>query len=291
MRAHDTPLLNLPDAGRDLTRRPRAAPRPRWPAMLALLCVAGNAGANLRFHYEGEFDAEERAELAAWITEVVAEIERFIAPYPFDVDVRFHPARNASSPVPWANTRRSRGQGVNIHVNPAYSRAQLLADWTAWHEFSHLLLPYLGRRHAWFAEGFASYMQYQAMQAAGILTPAEAGARYAERIGRAAAAFDLPDLTFVEAAPILRSRRDYPTLYWGGAAFFLAVENELEARGTRLADVLRTFVRCCRTSTEGLDELVATLDEIAGVEVLHRQLEVIRRRPGFPDVPAPGILP
>jgi len=57
------------------------------------------------------------------------------------------------------HTRRSRRQSVHFYVDPQFSYDALRRDWTASHELSHLVLPYLGAEHIWFAEGFASDMQ------------------------------------------------------------------------------------------------------------------------------------
>src|SRR5690606_12588924 len=108
--------------------------------------------------------------------------------------------------------RRWRGQHVHFHVDPRHPPEAFRGDWTAPHELSHLILPYLGRPAAWFAEGFASYMQYQVMIAMGLLSEAEAGERYRERIGRAAERYRYPEISFVEAAPRLHDDRQYPVM-------------------------------------------------------------------------------
>lgn len=231
--------------------------------------------------------------ITEWITRTVAGVESLVAPYPFDVHVALYRAEPGDSPVPWANTLRSRRQGVNFHVDPGRTREELLADWTAPHELSHLLIPFLGRRHAWFAEGFASYMQYQVMRSMGIVDDDEIEQRYREKIGEASRRYDLADRPFVEAAGELVARREYPTMYWGGAAYFLQADRRLRERGSSVPDVLREFVECCRTSTRGLEGLVAKLDRIAGTPVFSEQLETLRTQRGFPasiwaDVTAAG---
>ena len=123
-------------------------------------------------------------------------------------------------------------------AGPYLDVVALLADWTAAHELSHLLLPYLGRRHDWFAEGFASYIQYQVMYHMGVLDWRGVVDRYRRQMTKAAGRYDLPALPSADAAPGLRSSGDYPTMYWGGAVLFLRADSRLARRGLRPGDVI-----------------------------------------------------
>lgn len=244
-----------------------------------MLCAP--AAAELVWHWESGFEAAEQAKLREWVSTVAKSVEEAVAPYPFDVHIHFHRTASAA-PVPWANTIRFRRQGVNVHVNPEHVHAELLSDWTLYHELAHLFLPYLGRQHAWFAEGFASYMQYQLMHAAGVVSAEDMRARYRQKIERAARRYDMPDQNFIEAAPALRARRDYPTQYWGGAVYFLRVDAYLRGRGASIPEVVSEFVACCRFEAHDLDELIETLDRLAGAPVFSGELAKFRRAKGFP---------
>lgn len=253
--------------------------------VLVVLSFAGSAArADLQWHWDDRFSDAEQDKLETWIETAVVSVEETVAPFPFDLHVHFHRTNAYDSPVPWANTIRSgRRQGVNIHVDPDFSRAELLADWTAWHELAHLFLPFLGRDNSWFAEGYASYMQYQLMHAAGVLSADAVRANYRAKIERAARNYDMPERNFIDAAPALRARRDYPTEYWGGAVYFLRVDSALRAKGSSVPEVVREYVRCCRSGRPSLDALVDTLDSVAGQDAFSRELEALRRSRGFPD--------
>lgn len=255
--------------------------------ILLSLCVlwltTHPAQADIVWHWKDRFSTAEKAKLTEWITRTVAGIEDFMGPYPFDIHVNFYRARRGDSPVPWASTVRSRRQGINFHVNPEHSLAAFFSDWTAPHELSHLLIPYVGRSNSWFAEGFASYMQYQVMHAMRTIDDDEMRARYRAKIDRAKRDFDLHDLPFAEAADHLKARRQYSTMYWGGAVYFLQVDRALRQREDSLLAVLRKFVNCCRFGTQSLDDLVSVLDSLASDKVFSNQLDLMRTRPGFPD--------
>ncbi len=250
--------------------------------LAVLLLVPFSASAEYSYRYEGSFSAAERHKLEAWVGEVRAGLESLVGPFSFDVDVYF--VRVSSDvPVVFSNTLRGRRQGIRLRVDPSYPLDDLLADWTAPHEFSHLALPYLGRDHSWFAEGFASFMQYQVMHAMGTLSTEQVAARYAERIGNAASAYRYADVPFVRATPRLRQEHNYPTVYWGGAIFFLRLnETLLEQANTDVISLVEDYVRCCRKSRDRLDGLVASLDDILGEAIIGDELAAFRASEGFP---------
>ncbi|MGD8978225.1 MAG: hypothetical protein PVG91_11520 [Gammaproteobacteria bacterium] len=256
-------------------------PRIRLLALSTLIC--SGAHAELRYDWADDFSAPEQIRLVEWIERTSDGLESLSGPLPFDIRVRFQRSDNTQEPVPWANTVRSPGQGVRFVVNPAFPPDSLLADWTAPHELSHLLIPYLGRRHAWFAEGFASYMQYQVMYHMGVLDWPEVVNRYRRQMTKARGRYDLPALAFATAAPRLRSAGDYPTMYWGGAVLFLRVDSRLRQTGdASLGRVIGEYVACCRMETRDLAGLIRTLDQISGTSVFSDEYDRFVDQPGFP---------
>lgn len=254
-------------------------------AALALLACPMVMAGQIDFVFEDHFSADERARLSAWIQETSAALESLVGPFPMPVSIHFHRRDNAAEPVPWAHTRRSRVQGVHFHVDTRFEPDAFREDWTAPHELSHLVLPYLGRPHAWFAEGFASYLQYRVMQAMGVLTPAEAQARLQRNIDSAARNYDYPDQPFASAAPRLHEEHRYPVMYWGGAAYFLQVDAALADRGTNLLAVLEQYMACCRRNRDSLEGLLQALDRLSDSTLFSRCLDRFRSRPGFPAIP------
>ncbi len=260
--------------------------------LLSLLLLASSwlpgissATETVEYHWEDRFSETERRKLQQWVDEVYTALTRYSGPMPFVVHVYFH-RRSAREPVPWGQTiRQRRRQGVELHVDPSYSLDRFLADWTAPHEFSHLLIPYLGRKNAWFAEGFASYMQYQVMHEMGVLSAQQMRRRYAERIRRARRGYRHSQRTFVEAAPRLRAEYAYPTLYWGGAIFFLRADQALrEDASSTLQEVLQRYIHCCRTSarTGNLVDLIDELDRVSNTRIFSDQLNRMNTELGFP---------
>lgn len=255
----------------------------RGLASLWLLLPMSAAQADLIWHWRDSFSAAEREKLQTWIERTATVVEQRVAPYPFDVHIFFHRRDGRGKPVSWARTRRPRVEGIDFYVDPDHSLQAFLDDWVAPHELSHLLIPYLGRRNAWFSEGFASFMQYQVMREMGVLSDAQLEDKYRSRIEKAARDYRLHRLPFAEAAPKLRRRREYPTMYWGGATYFLNVDRALRQRGGSLLQVLADYVGQYRTQAHRLPELIDTMDQLSRGNIFISSLRAMESRPGFPE--------
>ena len=253
--------------------------------MLGMFLSAPSAAqGSIRYHWQDTFSEIEKAKLVTWLTRTYEAKQSLVGVLPFAVHIHFHRVSNAEEPVPWAHTQRSPDQGVHFYVDPQYPFEDFINDWTAPHELSHLILPYLGSRQAWFAEGFASYMQYQIMIEMGVLTQAQSRQRYLERFNRAQQRFDLPHLPFAKAAQELRKQRRFPTLYWGGAIYFWQVNAQLrEHSADALIGALAQFVQCCRRSTRTFDQLITQLDTLTASQDFSTALKSFREQPGFPE--------
>ena len=249
--------------------------------MIVLASTQANAALQLQF--DDHFGREEREKLTLWVHEVKDGVEGLVGPYPFDIRIRFTRTRSGK-PVPWARTYRGRTQGIHFYVDPHHSLSDLRRDWTAAHEFSHLILPYLGRQNSWFAEGFASFMQYQVMHSMGVLESDEVIKRYREKLDKSATEYNYPGRAFVATTPRLQAERKYPVVYWGAAVFFFRLNQTLEARaGMTVIELLSDYMRCCRRHRSELPKLARDLDELTGARYFSDDLDSFLSMVGFPD--------
>jgi len=249
---------------------------------LVSLTIAPRAEAELTFHWEDRFSQAEQQKLTRWLTETHRALVELVGPLPFTTHL-YMKRTSAAEPVPWAHTERSNIQGVHFHVDPSFSLQAFRKDWTAPHELSHLILPYVGRNNSWFAEGFASYMQYQVMHQMGVLSTQAMKKRYSKNLSKAKGRYAYTHMPFAKAAAQLRAERNYPTMYWGGAAFFLQADDALKSRGQAgLVEALRRYTHCCRMRGDTLATVVSSLDELSGGTEVSELLSTFRNRAGFP---------
>ncbi|MGI9291633.1 MAG: hypothetical protein ACR2QG_10210, partial [Gammaproteobacteria bacterium] len=138
----------------------------------------------LIFEWRGEFNAAEKEKLKAWIMSV-ANTAKLLHGQPPRETIRIvfqpYPAREA---VPFARVLRNEPQGLLFYINPDFSLNDFISDWTAYHEISHLFIPFPGNADIWFSEGLASYYQNILQLRAGLLTPAETRQKFSAAFKR-----------------------------------------------------------------------------------------------------------
>lgn len=233
---------------------------------------------------------------AAWVTPIaetmVAVFGRFPVPQA-QVLIVLH-ARDREA-VPWGEVVRAGADGVLLYVDRTRAVEQLTRDWVAFHEFSHLLHPYLTQRDSWWAEGLASYYQNVLRARAGHLTPHTAWRELHAGFLRGRREIDGVTTLAAETRAMI-ARRSFRRVYWSGAAIALLADVELRLRTRNqdsLADVLGRFALCCLPATREWTAraFMRRLDDIAGIAVFEPLLERNLDLPGFPDVsPAYAVL-
>ena len=235
--------------------------------------------------------SEQRAQLFRdWLCDVAASVTSVYGRFPArDVSVRLMPAGyrgwGRDRPVAFGRIRRGDIVRVDLYVDVERPLADFYGDWTATHEFSHLLLPRLNSENRWLSEGFASYYQNVLMARAGQYTPEFALRLLTEGFARGRAS--RPELSPNEAAQAGIAAARYK-IYWSGAAFFLLADVELRQRsGGResLDTVLDQLEHCClptgrRWSGEAL---LKRLDSFLDEPLFMRLYEHLAGTPGFPD--------
>ena len=169
--------------------------------------------------------------------------------------------------VPWGQVNRAGGSGVLFIVNPNRPEYELMADWTAAHEFSHLLLPYTPDDR-WLSEGFASYYQNISRARSGLLDEKTAWKKLLagfERGRKSANQYGAPPLKSAGMRYLMQ-------MYWGGAVIALKADVALLERTAGRYDLSRSLQElshcCLETGQEwSAFETFSKLDQITGTEV------------------------
>ena len=256
----------------------------------ALVTETDIPGATLCIRVLQPVDQDKAAEIVDWLrsasTNVSLAYGRFPNPSPsVVVQPTTHRSWGGDSPVPFGRVTRDNEERVELYVNVERPIEEFYGDWTATHEFSHLMLPYVSPRHKWISEGFASYYQNVLMSRAGHYTAAEAWKRLHDGFDRGRRS--RPELSLNEAAAA-GVRRARMKIYWSGAAIALLADVELRERsgGTESLDVvLDRLQRCCLPSTRTWSgpQLFAKLDSLVEEPVFMPLYRHYANRSGFPD--------
>lgn len=235
-------------------------------------------------HWEDDFSLKEKEHLQKWIQHVGNAVESTLGKYPFNVQVYFHRSRATNEPVPWAHTSRTNEEAVHFHVNPSFSFQELISDWTAAHEIAHLSIPYIGQENSWFSEGYASYFQWQIMFNQGVLTKDELIQKYTQRLASALPKFQ-SDLSFIDIVKQLQKRHDYPTYYYGGACYFIQVDQQLKKiNSSGLAGIIQKFQVNGRLETTNLNSLIIQLNKLSESTVFSELFDSFHNDPARESV-------
>lgn len=232
-------------------------------------------GCVLLLDWRGNFTTAQKAKLKAWLLSVAKTVSLLHGALPrpeIRISLQPYPAKSA---VPFARVLRNNPEGVLFYINPDRPLDDYINDWTAYHELSHLFIPYPGNADVWFSEGLASYYQNVLQARAGLLTQQEAGAKLRAGFERGEKDSRYAQMTLGELSPVMREKHAFMRVYWSGALYFLQADLMLRnlpvnsgARRT-LDEVLREFGQCCLSSQQSWTGLaIATeFDRISGTGI------------------------
>ncbi len=271
----------------------RLTPTPRhWQDLTAFGSLSATeieaAGARIRLAVTDAAPRADAAAIAAWIGEAARAVGtlygRFPLPSPQVVVV---PIGRRAEPVPWAQVQRGGGTAAHFFVDQHRPLDEFREDWTATHELSHMLLPYVSRDDAWLSEGVASYYQNVLRARAGMIRPEEAWEKLYAGFGRGRGEAD--EATLAEASGRMHERGVFMRVYWSGAAIALIADVALrrESGGERSMDAaLEGLADCCLPSyrTWTARELLTRLDALSGSDVLMTLHDRYIDSPAFPDL-------
>ena len=232
-------------------------------------------------------DDEQRKKLHDWLSRVTKAILSAYGRLPLpDVQVLVLPMPSRHRAVMFGQSIRGEGNALELLVDPSRPAEEFADDWTAVHELSHLMHPYLGDRGAWLAEGLATYYQNVLRARSGMLTPAQAWDRLYEGFRRGAKAQS--DESLDEVAQNMHRSHAFQRVYWAGAAFWLTVDRDLrrDTHGAmNLETALSRFRDCCLPAYRQWqpEDFVARLDALAGSTVFGKRYREFAQMRRFPD--------
>jgi hypothetical protein len=166
--------------------------------------------------------------------------------------------------VGYGSTTWEHGHGwIEINVGDDASAQDVLHDWTATHEMTHLAFPIVPRQDRWVAEGMATYIEPIARLQAGQLTREEIWSDFLKNGPRA-----LPT-----DGSGFRGTRTIGQMYWGGAVWCLLADIEIRQKTNNrfgFQDAMRAVVTAHATadSDYSAEQALQFGDKAIGVDVL-----------------------
>ncbi|MBT8052350.1 MAG: hypothetical protein HKN57_04750 [Xanthomonadales bacterium] len=280
-----------PDSdGTFLSFRPAATPA-SWTSRIAVGTFRVReipvADSHLRLAVIGEVSEQQQQRFAQWIGETAVSVGAVYGKFPQpEAQVLVVPVGPQREVVPWAHVIRGGGPAVEFFVDETLDLSSLREDWTATHEFSHLLLPAVSSADRWLSEGLASYYQSVLRARDGRLSEREAWQKLHGGFQRGQAATrDGVDL----AAATRGGWGNVMRVYWSGAAMMLKADTQLRMRSSgrqSLDSALANLQACCFDPGRSWSarELFAELDRLTGYHVFSNLYREHVPDENFPDV-------
>jgi hypothetical protein len=224
------------------------------------------------------------AEIVRWLERTAGVVATVQGRFPVDrALIVFVPG--AGEGVGFGMVRRGGGASVAFVVGKRTpDHTQLLESWVPWHELSHLLLPALPVRDAWFSEGLATYYQEVLRARAGIQPPRAAWRELTVGFERGSEARTVG--TLADASETMMQTRSFMRVYWSGTAFFLEADMTMRERGSSLDQAIaRGAARWRGDVSPWTSERICQLwDTPLEAEVLRPLRARYAQRTDFPDV-------
>lgn len=182
---------------------------------------------NQSIRFESNFSDQKKIILRNWVNYAKDALTCVYGELPLDNFVSVIKASNdtqSGSAVPWGEVRRFTPAEVILVINPASSLTELKADWTIYHELSHLLIPYDANDSRWFSEGLASYYQNIIQARIGMFDEQKMWQKLYEGFERAHNQQNYRHQPLSQVSDNISQNRNYMRIYWSGALYWLKAD-------------------------------------------------------------------
>jgi len=242
------------------------------------------AGGTLNVAFAPGEIALPRSALMDWLTTSAKAVSVYFGRFPVAS------ARVLIVPVPGSGVQAGttfgyRGAAIRLIVGSDVTKTELVDDWKAVHEMTHLALPDVEDSHLWLAEGIAVYVEPVARVQAGDLT--------AEKIWGDMLR-DMPKGLPQAGDHGLDHTPTWGRTYWGGAMFCLLADVEIrkETNNTKgLQQALRGILDAGGDHEKDwngwpMQRIFSVGDKTTGTTVLADLYKKMRAKPYAPDLDA-----
>lgn len=246
---------------------------------------------NQSIRFDSNFSDQKKIMLRNWVNYAKDALTCVYGELPLDNFVSVIKASNdtqSGSAVPWGEVRRFTPAEVILVINPASSLTELKADWTIYHELSHLLIPYDANDSRWFSEGLASYYQNIIQARIGMFDEQKMWQKLYEGFERAHNQQNYRHQPLSQVSDNISQNRNYMRIYWSGALYWLKADillrtakfssakssavkhsnvKQVALKIQSLDTALQQLKNCCYGEYMSAQQIVEKLDQLTGSQI------------------------
>ncbi len=244
-----------------------------------------NGNQQLSLIFQSTFTDDERKTTYQWLKEVSRALRTVYGEYPQDhFRITIKRSRARPGPVPWGHVERGDPTNVLLVINPEYGYDALINDWTAFHELSHLLIPYRGHGNVWFSEGLATYYQNIIQGRLGLLNQSQMWGKIAAGFERGKKQQHWNNTNLTEVSDQMRENRQFMRVHWSGVLYWLSADVQLRKLGKgTLDDALKLLKDCCEFKSMSAKAIAHKLDTLTSSNVFVPLFEIYCESYEIPD--------
>lgn len=248
-------------------------------------------GQRIDIEYASTLGKAKRQQSYRWLQQVADALLTVYGEWPKDnFTITIERGSSGHGPVPWGQVTRDHPHNVLLVINPDSDLQQITSDWTAFHEFSHLLIPYRGYGDKWFSEGHASYYQNIIQARAGLFSEARLWEKLAAGFERGRKQNQWSKLDLAEISDNMHKYRNFMRVHWTGVHYWLTADVRLRQQSgnkTTLDSLLKQLKQCCQHKSMSAAAIAERLDRLAGVNIfkpLFDEYRVSRAMPHYKPI-------
>jgi hypothetical protein len=263
-----------------------------WPASVAFGRFQEReiriAGARLRLAVLDGTPPADVDQMQAWIRDSALMVAEVYGRFPqSQAQILVVPGAHGNEPTPWAYVVRGGSPAVHFFINQRRPIREFFDDWTATHELSHLLLPYVNSDDIWLSEGLATYYQNVLRARSGRMDAREAWQRL--HAGFVRGLESAHGMTLAQATENMYRDGAYMRVYWEGAAMLLIADVRLRqmTAGKQSLDTALTALNDCCGMTDrawSARQLFDKLDDLTGTDIFAEIYDQHVAARNFPDL-------
>jgi len=243
---------------------------------------------NIKF--DRSIPEDKKAQLIEWVLHARKALTLVYGTLPVDDFVTIIKASNrGTAAVPWGEVNRYSPPEVTLIVNPKSSLDALKADWTIYHEFSHLLIPYDADDSRWLSEGLASYYQNVIQARAAMFDEITLWQKLYDGFERGNKQQNYVHQKLSYVSENIGENRNYMRIYWSGALYWLKADIALREQSKDKAQpysldlALKQLQACCFDRYLSATEIVEKLDELSDTQVFSTLFTEFASSNNIPD--------
>ncbi len=248
--------------------------------------------ANIKF--DTNIPEHKKLQLSTWANHARKALRLVYGKLPVEDFITIIKTSNGgTSAVPWGEVNRYSPPEVTLVVNMNSSLEALKADWTIYHEFSHLLIPYDAADARWFSEGLASYYQNIIQARVGMFDEKKLWQKLYDGFERGNKQQNYAHQKLNYLSDHISENRNYMRIYWSGALYWLKADIALRTLATNTGKpysldlALKQLQACCFDRYLSASEIVKKLDELSESEVFTTLLNEFSKSYAIPNYLTP----